>query len=207
MLNVVLVDEKDHSVGVMEKLEAHQKGILHRAFSVMLYRHNQETQAVEVLLQQRALGKYHGGGLWANTCCSHPEAGESVIQGAYRRLGQEVFPHQPEWLDQIKLKQAGSFTYRAELDQGLIEHEFDHVFVGEYPSERYGELPDFNQDEMDHMEWVALSKLKEVLGFAEHLNKLNIDAAINLEVIEAGGRKYAPWLILVCEKVSNFLDF
>jgi isopentenyl-diphosphate delta-isomerase len=198
MSNVVLVNEKDQPLGVMEKLEAHQKGVLHRAFSVMLYRQNpraeniqdiqdiQDIEDIEVLLQQRALGKYHGGGLWANTCCSHPEWEEPVIQGAYRRLEQEIFLHQPELLNLIKLEDIGSFIYRAELDQGLVEHELDHVFMGEY----LGEMPRFNPDEIEKMEWISLKKLQAELT-------LNIEPT----------RKYAPWLAKVCEKIQKIRNF
>lgn len=120
---VVLVDEQDNSVGVEEKMKAHQLGLLHRAFSVFVYRYTD--QGLEFLLQQRHIHKYHSGGLWTNTCCSHPRPGETVIEAAQRRLKEEMN------LD-LKLVMTGSFIYRSCFDNGLIEHELDHVLVGEY---------------------------------------------------------------------------
>lgn len=117
---VILVNEQDEPVGTMEKLEAHQKGLLHRAFSVFVVNRNGE-----MLLQQRAQDKYHSGGLWTNTCCSHPLPGEDVLAASHRRLMEEMGFDCP-------LKEIFSFTYRAEFDNGLTEHEFDHVLYGEY---------------------------------------------------------------------------
>ncbi len=117
---VILVNEKDEPVGTMEKLEAHQKGLLHRAFSVFVI--NDEGQ---MLLQQRAAGKYHSGGLWTNTCCSHQLPGEETSVAAHRRLEEEMGFDCP-------LEEIFSFTYRAELDNGLTENEFDHVLLGRY---------------------------------------------------------------------------
>lgn len=117
---VILVNEKDEPVGTMEKLEAHQKGLLHRAFSVFVV-----NAKGDMLLQQRALNKYHSGGLWTNTCCSHPLPGENILAAAHRRLQEEM------GFD-CDLKEVFSFTYRAALDNGLTEHEFDHVFLGVY---------------------------------------------------------------------------
>jgi isopentenyl-diphosphate Delta-isomerase len=117
---VILVNEQDEATGVMEKMEAHRKGVLHRAFSVFVM-----NDAGEMLLQQRALGKYHSGGLWTNTCCSHPMPGETVVVAAHRRLFEEMgFDCELESLFQ--------FTYRTEFDNGLIEHEYDHVLIGTY---------------------------------------------------------------------------
>src|SRR5687768_14206462 len=120
---VILVNEQDEPVGTMEKLEAHQKGLLHRAFSVFVVNKNGE-----MLLQQRAQDKYHSGGLWTNTCCSHPLPGENVLDASHRRLMEEMGFDCP-------LREIFSFTYRAEFDNGLTEHEFDHVFFGEYDGE------------------------------------------------------------------------
>lgn len=117
---VVLVDELDRETGVMEKMEAHEKALLHRAFSVFLF-----NSKGEMLLQQRALTKYHSGGLWTNACCSHPRPGESNLEAAKRRTFEELGFH-PD------IRHAFSFTYKAEFDNGLTEHEFDHVFVGRY---------------------------------------------------------------------------
>jgi isopentenyl-diphosphate Delta-isomerase len=117
---VILVDELDRETGVMEKMKAHEKAMLHRAFSVFLF-----NSKGEMLLQQRALSKYHSGGLWTNTCCSHPRPGELNMDAAKRRTFEELGFH-PD------VRHAFSFTYKAEFDNGLTEHEFDHVFVGRY---------------------------------------------------------------------------
>lgn len=115
---VVLVDTDDQPVGTMDKLEAHRKGVLHRAFSVFLF----DDQG-RVLLQQRAWGKYHTPGLWSNACCSHVRPGETLEDAAHRRLYEELGVHAP-------LERRFHFIYRAEVGQGLIEHEVDHVFTG-----------------------------------------------------------------------------
>ena len=117
---VVLVDEHDNEVGTMDKMEAHRKALLHRAFSVFIF-----NTAGDMLLQQRALSKYHSGGLWTNACCSHPLPGETAEQGAIRRLNEEMGFSTP-------VKEAFSFVYKAPFDNGLTEYEFDHVFIGEY---------------------------------------------------------------------------
>ncbi|MFD2889248.1 isopentenyl-diphosphate Delta-isomerase [Chitinophaga cymbidii] len=120
---VILVNEQDEPVGIMEKLEAHQKGLLHRAFSVFV------TNAKgELLLQQRALDKYHSGGLWTNTCCSHPLPDEDVLTASHRRLMEEM------GFD-CELKEVFSFTYRAEFTNGLTEYEYDHVLIGQFDGE------------------------------------------------------------------------
>ncbi len=118
MEHVILVDEHDGETGVMEKMEAHEKAVLHRAFSVFLF----NTRG-DMLLQQRALTKYHSGGLWTNACCSHPRPGEETLAAAGRRT-QEELGISPE------IRHAFSFLYKAAFDNGLTEHEFDHVFVG-----------------------------------------------------------------------------
>ena len=121
--NVILVNAADEEIGVMEKLEVHQKGLLHRAFSVFIF----DSQG-RMLLQQRAATKYHGGLLWTNACCSHPFPGESVNDAAARRLQEELGFTTP-------LEKVFSFTYKANVENSLVEHEFDHVFVGEYEGE------------------------------------------------------------------------
>jgi len=123
MERVILVDESDTPLGTMEKMEAHEKGVLHRAFSVFIFNSNGE-----MLLQQRAFSKYHSGGLWTNTCCSHPREREITIEAAHRRLQEEM------GFD-CEIEKAFDFIYKKELDKGLIEHEFDHVFIGEYEGE------------------------------------------------------------------------
>lgn len=120
MQQVILVNEQDEAIGVMEKMEAHEKALLHRAFSVFLF--NKEGL---MLLQQRALTKYHSPGLWTNACCSHPGPGEEVKAAALRRLQEELGFTTP-------VENAFHFTYKAAFDNGLTEHEFDHVFVGLY---------------------------------------------------------------------------
>jgi len=117
---VILVNEHDEPLGTMEKLEAHQKGLLHRAFSIFIF-----NSRGEMLLQQRALHKYHSGGLWTNACCSHPRPGEETITAAQRRLKEEMG-------FETGIEKIFDFIYKAEFDNGLTEYEFDHVFAGEY---------------------------------------------------------------------------
>jgi len=120
MEKVILVDEQDKPLGLMEKMEAHEKAVLHRAFSVFIF----DTQG-SMLLHRRALEKYHSGGLWTNACCSHPRDGESTESAAHRRLMEEM------GFD-CEIKHRFHFVYKAELDQGLTEYELDHVFTGVY---------------------------------------------------------------------------
>lgn len=115
---VILVNENDEAIGTMEKMEAHRKPHLHRAFSIFLF-----NRQGEMLLQKRALSKYHSGGLWTNACCSHPFPNEPVADAANRRLFEELGIQTP-------IHPAFTFTYQAGFDNGLYEHEFDHVFVG-----------------------------------------------------------------------------
>lgn len=117
---VILVNENDEPVGTMKKMEAHQKGLLHRAFSVFIFDSNGR-----MLLQQRAPGKYHGASLWTNACCSHPFPGEEINEASERRLKEELgFTTQ--------LHKIFSFTYKAQVENDLTEYEFDHVFAGTY---------------------------------------------------------------------------
>jgi isopentenyl-diphosphate delta-isomerase len=120
---VILVDSDDREVGVMEKMEAHKQAVLHRAFSVFLF-----NSQGKMLLQQRALTKYHSAGLWTNTCCSHPRPGESVENAASRRLFEEMGIA-------ASISKAFDFIYKAELPDELTEYEFDHVFVGIYDAD------------------------------------------------------------------------
>ncbi|HEY6064419.1 MAG TPA: isopentenyl-diphosphate Delta-isomerase [Chitinophagaceae bacterium] len=128
---VILVDEKDKPVGVAEKMEAHEKGLLHRAFSVFIF-----NSKGEMLLQQRALHKYHSGGLWTNACCSHPNPGEEIADAAQRRLKVEMG-------FEVPVKKIFDFIYKTEFANGLTEYEFDHVFAGEYDNQ-----VDFNNNEV-----------------------------------------------------------
>lgn len=125
MTQVILVNEQDEPVGLMEKMEAHEKAVLHRAFSVFIF-----NSRGEWLLQQRALTKYHSGGLWTNACCSHPLPGETTMEAAKRRLQEELgFT--------TDLQKAFHFTYKAPFENGLTEYEFDHVFTGIYEGPVY----------------------------------------------------------------------
>ncbi len=141
---VILVDEKDQEVGLMEKMEAHEKALLHRAFSVFIF-----DEQGRFLLQRRALEKYHSGGLWTNACCSHPRSGETTKEAAIRRLSEELgFT--------TDVEEQFSFIYKSELDKGLTEHELDHVFFGTY----VGEIKP-NPEEVMDTKYVALNELKE----------------------------------------------
>ncbi|MCB2261561.1 MAG: isopentenyl-diphosphate Delta-isomerase [Candidatus Thiosymbion ectosymbiont of Robbea hypermnestra] len=120
---VVLVDPDDRPVGSMEKLEAHRRGLLHRAFSVFVFR--QEKSGPELLLQRRHSDKYHSRGLWTNSCCSHPRPGEDTIQAGERRLMEEMGIR-------VALSSVGHFIYEASLENGLTEHELDHVLIGRH---------------------------------------------------------------------------
>ena len=130
MVEVQLVDTQDNPNGSMEKLEAHEKGLLHRALSVLIINTNKE-----ILLQRRALGKYHSPGLWTNTCCSHPYPGENPTEAANRRLKEEMGMV-------ADLEFAFKFQYKCDFDNGLIEHELDHVFMG-----KTDDIPHLNTDE------------------------------------------------------------
>jgi isopentenyl-diphosphate delta-isomerase len=120
---VILVNENDEAIGVMDKMEVHRQGLLHRAFSVFIF-----DSKGRMLLQQRSEEKYHGALLWTNACCSHPYPGEEVLAAAERRLKEELGFNS-------KLEKIFSFTYKAAVENDLIEHEFDHVFAGEYEGE------------------------------------------------------------------------
>ncbi|WP_432413075.1 isopentenyl-diphosphate Delta-isomerase [Rasiella sp. SM2506] len=140
---VILVNEKDEQIGLMPKLEAHKKGLLHRAFSVFVFNSKKE-----VMLQQRALGKYHSPGLWTNTCCSHQRNGEDSIAAGERRLMEEMGFSVP-------LKETTSFIYKAPFDNGLTEHEYDHILIG-----YYDDLPKINPDEVAAWKWMPLAAIK-----------------------------------------------
>lgn len=146
---VVLVDARDNVVGSAPKMEAHRKGLLHRAISVFVF-----NTAGEMLLQRRAGGKYHSGGLWTNACCSHPRPGENPHKAAMRRLREEMGL-------QGSLDYSFSFIYRAELDQELIEHELDHVFTGTISNDP---VPD--PEEVGEWRWIAPDALEAELAAA-----------------------------------------
>ena len=141
---VVLVNEQDEAVGVAEKLHAHVEGVLHRAFSVFVF-----NDRGELLLQQRHPAKYHSGGLWSNTCCSHPRPGEPVEVAAQRRLQEEMGFVCP-------VRRLFGFVYRAEFAEGLVEHEYDHVFVG-----RFDGRPVPDAAEVADWRWIAPDALRQ----------------------------------------------
>ena len=141
---VVLVNEKDEKIGLMGKQEAHEKALLHRAFSVFIFNEKEE-----LMLQQRALNKYHSPGLWANTCCSHQRDGETSINAGKRRLMEEMgFT--------TELKETTSFIYKAPFDNGLTEHELDHILIGHYNA-----TPNINPEEVADWKWMDLEAVKK----------------------------------------------
>jgi len=164
---VILVDENDKEIGRMEKMEAHEKAILHRAFSVFIFNSKQE-----MLLQQRALTKYHSAGLWTNACCSHPRPGETTINAAKRRLTEEL------GFD-TNIQQVFYFTYKASFDNGLTEHEFDHVFIGTYD---HPISP--NPDEVKEISFLSMDDI---------LSSLSSEPA-----------KYTAWFQIAFPKVYNW---
>ena len=139
---VILVDKNDNEVGTMEKQEAHVKGLLHRAFSVFIFNDKNE-----LLLQRRAVNKYHSGGLWTNTCCSHPRQNEKTEDAAKRRLLEEMGMRST-------LKKQFDFVYKAKLDNNLYEHEFDHVFFG-----FTNDLPIINPEEVEEYTYKTLEDI------------------------------------------------
>ena len=144
MDKLILVDENDVPIGTIEKMEAHQKALLHRAFSVFIF-----NSKGEMLLQQRALNKYHSGGLWTNACCSHPYEGQEIQAAAEKRLQEEMgFT--------IPLTKVFDFIYKAPFDNGLTEHEFDHVFMGKYDDTI---LPD--KSEVENYCFMSIEGIKE----------------------------------------------
>ena len=144
--NVILVDLENNQIGVEEKILAHKKKLLHRAFSIFLFNDKNE-----ILLQKRAPHKYHSGNLWTNTCCSHPRHRESIMEAANRRLYEEMGI-------KAKLKPLLSFIYKAKFDNGLTEHEFDHVVFGKFDGE-----PNINHDEVSDWKWQDIDFLKSDL--------------------------------------------
>lgn len=169
---VVLVNEEDAPLGTAEKLEAHRKGLMHRAFSIFILRQTPGREP-EVLLQQRAAGKYHSPGLWTNTCCSHPGPQESLLEAAKRRLKEELDLVVPE------LKDLGQFHYIAHFDNGLIENELDHVVIGWHQGEPFTPDP----KEIQACRWVGLTELKKEL--------------------EQNPKQFTPWLAKALEIVEN----
>lgn len=142
--NVILVNENDEQIGLMPKMEAHEKALLHRAFSVFVF-----NKKNELMLQQRALVKYHSPGLWTNTCCSHQREGETNIQAGRRRLKEEMgFV--------VELQESISFIYKVPFDNGLTEHEYDHILIGKYDGH-----PKINPEEVADWKWMPLEDVKK----------------------------------------------
>ncbi len=169
MEKVILVNEKDEPIGSMEKIEAHEKALLHRAFSVFVYNDKNE-----VMMQKRAADKYHSPGLWTNTCCSHPREGESNIAAGKRRLMEEMG-------FQTELEERTSFIYKAPFDNGLTEHEFDHILVG-----HYNDAPNINPNEVAEWKWMGLDELRTDL--LEH------------------PEKYTAWFKIIFDKYYKYIS-
>ncbi|ANW95923.1 isopentenyl-diphosphate delta-isomerase [Wenyingzhuangia fucanilytica] len=169
MDQVILVNEQDEPIGTMEKIEAHEKALLHRAFSVFVF-----NDAGELMLQQRAADKYHSPLLWTNTCCSHQKVGETNVQAGKRRLQEEMG-------FSTELKDVCSFIYKAPFDNGLTEHEFDHVLTGVYNDE-----PNLNPEEAEAYKWMKLEDVK-------------VDIEKNPEI-------YTAWFIIIFEKFYEFIS-
>lgn len=149
---IIVVDEFDKKIGSIEKLEAHYKGILHRAFSILVF--NSKNQ---LLLQKRNMEKYHSPGLWTNTCCSHPRYGENLQDAISRRLREEMgFT--------CELEERFSFIYKVQLGENLFEHEFDHVFIGKYDGKV---IP--NKAEVDEFKWVDIEEVKTDIVYRAEL--------------------------------------
>jgi isopentenyl-diphosphate delta-isomerase len=144
MEQVILVDIDDKAIGTMEKMEAHRKGLLHRAFSVIIF-----NSKGDILLQKRARSKYHSGGLWTNACCSHPLPEESMEAATSRKLKQEMGI-------ELKTEYAYKFIYRAQLDNKLIEHEYDHVFTGIFDG-----APVINKHEVEDWKFISPEQLRK----------------------------------------------
>lgn len=165
---VILVNENDEQIGLMEKIEAHEKALLHRAFSVFVFNDKNE-----LMIQQRAHSKYHSPGLWTNTCCSHQREGEGNIEAGKRRLQEEMGFTTP-------LKETISFIYKAPFDNGLTEHEYDHILIGYFEGE-----PNLNPEEVAAWKWMSLDDLKE-------------DMAKNPDI-------YTEWFKIIFEKYYSHI--
>ncbi len=167
--NVILVNEKDEQIGLMPKLEAHEKAVLHRAFSVFILNNKNE-----IMLQQRAHQKYHSPLLWTNTCCSHQRDGESNLLAGNRRLFEEMG-------FETSLKELFHFIYKAPFDNGLTEHELDHVMIGYYE-----ENPVINTEEVEDWKWMPIEDVKK-------------DMQVHPEI-------YTIWFKIIFDKFYHFLE-
>ncbi|PZX92420.1 isopentenyl-diphosphate delta-isomerase [Flavobacterium aquariorum] len=166
---VILVNELDQQIGLMAKLEAHEKAILHRAFSVFVLNDKNE-----IMLQQRAHQKYHSPLLWTNTCCSHQRDGETNIQAGSRRLYEEMG-------FKTELKELFNFIYKAPFDNGLTEHELDHVMIGYYNDE-----PMINPEEVEDWKWMKIEDIQK-------------DMLLNPEI-------YTVWFKIIFDEFYHFLE-
>lgn len=167
--NVILVNEQDEPIGLMPKMEAHEKAVLHRAFSVFIMNNKKE-----IMLQQRAHHKYHSPLLWTNTCCSHQRTGETNLEAGNRRLFEEMGIT-------TELKELFHFIYKAPFDNGLTEHELDHVMVGYYNNE-----PRINREEVENWKWMKIEAIKA-------------DMVTNPEI-------YTIWFKIIFDKFYHFLE-
>ena len=167
--HVILVNEQDQQIGTMPKMEAHEKAVLHRAFSVFVFNDKQE-----LMLQQRAKHKYHSPLLWTNTCCSHQRVGETNMEAGKRRLKEEMG-------FETELKETTSFIYKAPFDNGLTEHELDHIMIGEY-----NDAPIINPDEVESWKWMPLEAVKSD--------------------IEENPEDYTAWFKIIFEKFYEHIN-
>lgn len=172
MISVILVNKKNKKIGICEKIEAHKKGLLHRAFSVFIY-----NKKGDLLLQKRAINKYHAGGLWSNTVCSHPFVGEKTINAAKRRLQEEMGFSTP-------IKKITEIIYTVKIDKTMTEHEHDSIFAGIWDG-----TPSPNPEEVDDYQWISEKKLSEEISifpekytpwFLEIIKKINNKKIIHL---------------------------
>ena len=167
--NVILVNQNDEQIGLMPKMEAHQKAVLHRAFSVFVLNDKNE-----IMLQQRASQKYHSPLLWTNTCCSHQRNGETNIQAGSRRLFEEMG-------FETGLKELFHFIYKAPFDNGLTEHELDHVMIGYYSGE-----PKINPEEVESWKWMSIEDVAK-------------DIQLQPEI-------YTVWFKIIFDEFYHFLE-
>jgi len=167
--NVILVNRNDEQIGLMPKLEAHEKAVLHRAFSVFVINNKNE-----IMLQQRAQHKYHSPLLWTNTCCSHQREGETNIQAGSRRLYEEMG-------FETELKELFHFIYKAPFDNGLTEHELDHVMIGYYNDE-----PKINTEEVESWKWMCIEDVQK-------------DMQLHPEI-------YTVWFKIIFDEFYHFLE-
>jgi isopentenyl-diphosphate delta-isomerase len=167
--NVILVNQDDEQIGLMPKMEAHEKAVLHRAFSVFVLNDKNE-----IMLQQRANQKYHSPLLWTNTCCSHQRDGETNIQAGSRRLFEEMG-------FETALKELFHFIYKAPFDNGLTEHELDHVMIG-----YYNEEPEINPEEVESWKWMSIEDVAK-------------DIQVQPEI-------YTVWFKIIFDEFYHFLE-